>query len=281
MIEALHENNICLDCVLAGDNRPIQFTPPINRINLEWNNCRSVAQNCNTSLENLAAWILGLIWNRTTSNNNWTAMISRSIWPAANRWRNATQSSKWLCYFKCSATDGSSARMGLMCLDQPTGLAYRKHHHHTSYYILSFDFRRSEGLAQKDFLWTHFAGIFLLTLKRIGLAFTLEDVGIFSFQLYSSRVIVFISQHRLLSHTVIRPVESVIGQSNDTVLSGCSIITCRMTSNAVPTTSCQSRNIYIGFLTTKDTNITMWYSTQSYMAISWSVMVVLTHYYIE
>ena len=139
------------------------------------------------------------------------------------------------------------------------------------------------GTCSKSFLWTHFVGILILTLKRIGLAFTLEDVGIFSFQLYSSRVIVFISQHRLLSHTLnflflyhVRAVESVIGQSNDTVLSGCSIITCRMTSNAVPATSCDSRNIYIGFLRRKDTNITIWYSTQSYMAISWSMMAVLT-----
>ena len=92
----------------------------------------------------------------------------------------------------------------------------------------------------KSFLWTHSVGIFILTLKRIGLAFTLEDVGIVSIQLYSSRVIVFIS-HRLPPHTLnflflyrVRPVKSVIGQSNDTVLSGCSIITCRMTSNAAP-----------------------------------------------
>ena len=139
------------------------------------------------------------------------------------------------------------------------------------------------GTCSKRFLWTHFVGIFILTLKQIGLSFTLEDVGIFSFQLYSSRVVVFISQPRLPSHTLIflflcqiRPVESVIGQSNHTVLSGCSIIMCRMTSNAVPATSCDSRNIYIGFLSRKDTNITISYSTQSYMAISWSVMAVLT-----
>ena len=45
-IRALHGNSICLDCVLAGDNWPIHFNLPMNRIKLEWKSCRSVAQNC-------------------------------------------------------------------------------------------------------------------------------------------------------------------------------------------------------------------------------------------
>ena len=172
-------------------------------------------------------------------------MLSRSIWPAPNRWRNATQSPKRLRDHKCSVTDGRSA-----CISRTNGAnvsssANRSCSSQTSssqfmIYIIIW-LSSLGGTCSKRFLWLHFVGIFISTRKRIGLAFTLDNVGIVSFQLYSSRVIVFISQHRLLPHTLnfiflyrVRPVESVIGQSNDTVFSGCSIITCRMTSNAVP-----------------------------------------------
>ena len=144
-------------------------------------------------------------------------MLPRSIWPAANRWRNATQSSKRLCYFKCSVTDGRSACMAWgQCVSssqQVLLIASIIITLHNMYCHLIFVARRD--LFKKGFLWIYFVGIFILTLKRIGLASTLDDVGIFSFQLYSSRVIVFISQHRLLSHTLnflflyqIRPVDA-------------------------------------------------------------------------
>ena len=137
-------------------------------------------------------------------------MLSRSIRPAANRWRNASQSSKRV-----------PARANVSCSANRSCSSQASSSHFMIYIVIWFS--SLGGTCSKSFLWTQFVGIFILTLKQIGLSFTLEDVGIFSFQLYSSRVVVFISQPRLPSHTLnflflyqIRPVESVIGQSNDT-----------------------------------------------------------------